>query len=64
VVIASDGAPGSHVGHEADIQAQWNPFRHMLVDLAFGHIFPGAFLRRAGRGSAYNSLVLGVTQRF
>ena len=35
-----------------------------LVDLAFGHILPGEFLRNAGRGSAYNCLFLGVTQRF
>ena len=64
VTIASNGSQGNHIGQEADIQAQWNPGRYTLVDLAFGHIFPGEFLRNAGRGSAYNCLFLGVTQRF
>lgn len=64
VIIASNGSEGNHIGQEADIQAQWNPERYTLVDLAFGHIFPGEFLRNAGRGSAYNCLFLGVTQRF
>jgi Alginate export len=64
VIIASNGSEGNHIGQEADIQAQWNPFRNTLVDLAFGHIFPGEFLQKAGHGSAYNCILLGVTQRF
>jgi hypothetical protein len=64
VTIASNGSQGTHIGQEADIQAQWNPGRYTLVDLAFGHIFPGEFLRNTGHGSAYNCLFLGVTQRF
>jgi hypothetical protein len=64
LIIASNGVQGNHIGQEADIQAQWNPSRFALVDLAFGHIFPGEFLRGAGRGSAYNCLFLGVTHRF
>lgn len=64
VIIASNGAQGNHIGQEADLQAQWNASRHTLVDVVFGHIFPGEFLRRTGRRSAYNCLLLGVTQRF
>ena len=64
LIIASNGSQGSHIGQEADIQALWNAGRHTLVDLAFGHIFPGEFLSNAGPGSAYNCLFLGVTQRF
>jgi len=64
VIIASNGSQGNHIGQEADVQTQWNPGRHTLVDLAFGHIFPGEFLRNAGRRSSYNCLFLGVTQRF
>jgi hypothetical protein len=64
VMIASNGSQGNHVGQETDIQAQSNPGRHTLVDLAFGPIFPGEFLRKAGRGSAYKCLFLGVSQRF
>ena len=64
VIIASNGSQGNHIGQEADLQAQWNPSRNTLVDAAYGHIFQGEFLRKAGRDSAYNSLFLGVTQRF
>src|ERR1700722_17924940 len=50
IIIASNGSEGNHIGQEADIEGQWNPSRHTLVDFAFGHIFPGEFLREAGRG--------------
>lgn len=63
LMIAADGSQGSHIGQEADIQAQWNPTRHTLVDFVFGHIIPGEFLRHSGRGSPYNGLALGITQR-
>lgn len=64
LTIASNGSQGNHIGQEADIQAQWRPRRHTLVDLAFGRIFPGEFLHNAGRGAAYHCVFLGVTQRF
>jgi hypothetical protein len=63
VIISSSGLQGNHIGQEADIQAQWSPRRHTVVDFAAGHIFPGEFLRKANRGTAYNCLFLGVTQR-
>jgi hypothetical protein len=61
VIIASNGS--RHIGQEADLQARWMPGRQTLVDVAIGHIFPGSFLRNAGRGS-YNALMLGMTQQF
>lgn len=64
VIISSNGSEGNHIGQEVDIQGQWKPSRHTLMDLAFGHIFPGEFLHNAGHGSAYNCLFLEVTQRF
>lgn len=64
MIIGSNGSRESHMGQELDLLAQWNATRHMLVDLVLGRILPGGFLRGAGRESSYNSLVLGVTQRF
>jgi hypothetical protein len=64
VIIASNGSEGDHIGQEADLQGRWTVARHTLVDLAFGHIFPGEFLQNTGHGAAYNCLFLGVTQRF
>lgn len=63
VIIASNGFSGNHIGQEADIQAQWVARRYTLVDFAFGHIFPGEFLRATGHGSPYRCLFLMVTQR-
>ena len=63
-IIASAGSQGNHIGQEADVQAQWNLSRHTLLDLGAGHIFPGGFLRKTGRGSAYNCMFVGITQRF
>jgi hypothetical protein len=64
LVIASNGKEGNFIGQEPDIQGRWTAARHTLVEFALGHIFPGEFLRNAGRGSAFNSVALGVTQRF
>jgi hypothetical protein len=64
MIVASNGSEGNHVGQEADLQVKWNPTRTTSVDLAAGHIFPGEFLRRAGHPSAYQCLLLAVTQRF
>jgi hypothetical protein len=62
--IASNGKEGDYIGQEPDVEGRWTPARHTLVDLAVGHIFTGEFLRMTGHGSAFNSAVLGVTQRF
>lgn len=64
LLIASNGLQGTHIGYEADVQMQWNATRLTAVDVGFGHIFPGEFLRKAGRGSPYNCFLLGITQRF
>jgi hypothetical protein len=64
VIIASNGTAGNHIGQEGDLQAQWSPVRRTAVDVAFGRVFPGEFLRGAGRESAYTCFFLGVAQRF
>jgi hypothetical protein len=64
VIIAPNGSQARHIGQEADIQGRWSPGKHTLLDLALGHIFPGAFLRNTGHRSGYNSLMLGMTQQF
>jgi hypothetical protein len=64
VIIASNGTAGNHIGQEGDLQAQWSPVRRTAVDAAFGRIFPGRFLRDAGRESAYTCFFLSVAQRF
>ena len=64
VTIASNGTQGNHIGQEPDVQGQWSLFRYTLVDFAFGHVFPGEFLRHTGRSTGYNCFFLAVAQRF
>jgi len=64
LLIASNGTQGTHIGQEPDIQLRWLAFRRTAMDFAFGRIFPGEFLRNTHHDFAYNSVVLGVTQRF
>ncbi len=54
----------THVGQEADVQVQWKLAARTLIDFGFGSIFPGEYLRKTGRGTAYQCVFLGVTQRF
>lgn len=62
--IASNGKDGTHIGQEPDVQAQWKVLQQTVVDLTFGHIFPGQFLQDTHHGSGYNCVTLGMTQRF
>jgi hypothetical protein len=64
LIVASNGKEGNYIGNEPDIQARWNAASHTLVDFAVGHIFTGEFLQKTGHSTAFNSVVLAVTQRF
>jgi len=64
LIIPSNSKDGNFIGQEPDIQARWSATRFTLVDVAVGHIFTGEFLQKTGHGSAFNSVVLGITQRF
>jgi hypothetical protein len=64
MILGPSGSGESHISQELDLLAQWNAGRHTLVDLVLGRVLPGGFLRGMGRSSVYNSLALGVTQRF
>jgi hypothetical protein len=64
MIIASNGKEGNYIGNEPDFQARWNAASHTQVDFAVGHIFTGEFLQKTGHGTAFNSVVLALTQRF
>jgi len=64
LIVASNGKEGNYIGNEPDIQARWKAASHTVVDLAIGHIFTGEFLQKTGHRSGFDSIVLGVTQRF
>lgn len=62
--IASPGPQGRHLGHEADLHAQWKATRRTVVDVAVGYILPGRVLRAAGRREPFSCFALGLTQKF
>lgn len=63
-IVAAGASQGRHIGQGSDLQAAWKPGRNTSVDLTFGRLMPGEFLRHGGHGSAYNYLFLSVAQRF
>ena len=59
-----NGAAGTSVGSEPDVEARWTISRSTRLAAGFGRLFPGGFLRRATDGVPYNLIFLNVTQQF
>ena len=61
---STNGTAGTHVGQEADVQAQWAASRATTVNLGYGRLFPGEFLDKTTAGVPYNILFSSIAQRF
>jgi len=61
---SANGTAGTHVGQEADVQAQWTVSRATQVTAGYGRLFPGEFLQHTTTGTPYNIVFLNVAQRF
>lgn len=61
---SANGAAGTHVGEEADLQTQWTISRATQLSAGYGRLFPGEFLQRATAGMPYNIIFLNIAQRF
>ena len=64
VVSSPKGTAGTHIGWEADVQAQWTISLASQLNVGYGRLFPGEFLQRTTSGVPYNILFLGMAQRF
>ena len=64
VARSVNGTAGTHIGQEADVQAQWTVSRATQLAIGYGRLFPGAFLRHTTPGVPYNIVFLNVAQRF
>jgi hypothetical protein len=53
IARAADGSAGTHVGEELDAQGVWSMSKQIQLGAGVGHIFPGAFLKRATPGRSY-----------
>jgi Alginate export len=59
-----NGTARTHIGREADLQAQWTVSRTTQVSAGYGRLFPGEFLRHATAGIPYNLVFCNIAQRF
>ncbi len=47
------GNSGTHLGQEADVYAWFEINREVHIGAGVGHIFPGEFIEKAGKGGSY-----------
>jgi hypothetical protein len=64
IVTPVNGPASRHVGEELDAQAVYTVSKQVQIGAGFAHIFPGAFLKQATPGKAYNFPYLMVTYGF
>ncbi len=58
------GAKSRRVGWEPDVSAQWTPHVALQFGVGYARLIPGAFLREATPGAAYNSAYCFAGYRF
>ena len=63
-VRSANGSAGTHVGQEADVQAQWTVSRATHFTAGYGRLFGGEFLQRTTTGVPYNIVFLSLVQKF
>ena len=59
-----DGSAGRHVGQEVDLQAIYTASREVQIGFGYAHVVPGAFLKKATPGKAYDFPYCMVTYSF
>src|SRR5262249_3977424 len=59
-----DGSAGARVGDELDAQATYTITKQLQAGAGVGHIFPGAFLKKATAGNPYTFPYLMFTYTF
>jgi len=64
VARSANGAAGTHVGQEGDLQAQWMVSGATQFTVGYGRLFPGEFLDHTTSGVPYNILFLNLAQKF
>lgn len=64
VARSVNGAAGTHVGQEADVQALWTVSRATQLNVGYGRLFPGEFLQHTTSGVPYNIVFCNIAQRF
>lgn len=64
LVRHADGSGGTHIGHQADVQAAWTASPATQLLAGYGRLFPGGFLQHTTAGVPYNIVFLSIAQRF
>ncbi len=64
VVRNVSGADGSHLGKEWEGTGTFKVTKYLTSGVGYGHLFPGDFVKKASKGSAYNISYLFFTYAF
>jgi len=64
VARSANGTAGTHVGQEGDVQGQWIFPHATQINVGYGRLFPGEFLRRTTTGMPYGIVFCSIGQRF
>ncbi len=61
---SADGTAGSHVGREIDLNGLFALSKSTQLNIGYGRLFPGEFLKRTTSGVPFNIVFCNLTQRF
>ncbi len=64
VARSADGTADNNVGQEADLQMLWSLASGTQVNIGYGRLFPGLFLRQTTKGLPLNCLFTNITHQF
>jgi hypothetical protein len=64
VVRNTAGAYGTHIGNEWEGTGAYPFTKYLTSGVGYGHLFPGEFIKKATKGSAYNISYLFLTYAF
>lgn len=64
IARVTDGSAGHHVGQEIDAQFFWNYTKSDQINVGYGRIFPGHFLKTAMTGAPFNLFFVNIARVF
>ena len=64
IARSADGSAGTHIGQQADVQSLWTLPGGTQINVGYGRLFPGEFLRRTTAGVPYHIVFCNIAQRF
>jgi hypothetical protein len=63
-LVRSRGDNATHVGQGIDVQSQWTVSRSTQLNIGYGRLFPGEYLRKNTDGHSFSLVFCNFAQRF